>query len=199
MEEFICPKCGNHLNKNAKYCSGCGSELDWNSTKNLYCSQCGSELKNGAKYCSDCGANTTNNQSNAQSVMADLGMGGFSAEVKSYSSGITVCNILGLIFIPKLFWIISLVKNSDLKRQLRNGGRQSDFIGHAKSLKTNYIVALILTIISFFGYIVAESYEMSSDTYAVYVMIMLVIATISISICAYAISGANKIINRSNY
>ena len=44
-----CPKCGQPLNEDAKFCGQCGAAV-------RHCSTCGAELKDGAAYCGQCGA-----------------------------------------------------------------------------------------------------------------------------------------------
>ena len=60
-----CPKCGNELKDNSKFCSSCGEKIEEvkpveeevvNTPK--FCSQCGEELKDNSKFCSNCGAKT---------------------------------------------------------------------------------------------------------------------------------------------
>lgn len=48
-----CPACGEKLNKNARYCSTCGTAIP-NAKKNV-CVSCGAKLVEGAKYCASCG------------------------------------------------------------------------------------------------------------------------------------------------
>ncbi len=48
-----CPACGEKLNKNARYCSTCGTAIP-NAKKNV-CVSCGAKLVEGAKFCAACG------------------------------------------------------------------------------------------------------------------------------------------------
>lgn len=47
-----CPACGEKLNKNAKFCSTCGTAIP--QAKNV-CASCGAKLVDGAKFCAACG------------------------------------------------------------------------------------------------------------------------------------------------
>ncbi len=61
--ENVCPKCRTANLENAKFCIGCGSELNINSTPKInevksnfiICHDCGSENKPGSKFCIGCG------------------------------------------------------------------------------------------------------------------------------------------------
>ncbi len=48
-----CPNCGKPVEKNAKFCRGCGAQLE------SHCVNCGAALKPGAKFCPNCGAQQT--------------------------------------------------------------------------------------------------------------------------------------------
>jgi uncharacterized membrane protein YvbJ len=52
-----CSKCGNNNSDNAKFCSGCGSDLKpvRVSDMNTNCSRCESEIINDSIYCIKCG------------------------------------------------------------------------------------------------------------------------------------------------
>jgi hypothetical protein len=45
-----CPQCGEKVEARAKFCPGCGAELD------LLCPQCGAGYGPGDRFCSQCGA-----------------------------------------------------------------------------------------------------------------------------------------------
>jgi len=45
-----CPKCGEEIEANAKFCENCGEKLEAK-----FCSNCGEKLKANAKFCSKCG------------------------------------------------------------------------------------------------------------------------------------------------
>lgn len=47
----VCPKCGAHLNKGAKFCSECGEKL----AVKKFCPECGAEVKSTSKFCPECG------------------------------------------------------------------------------------------------------------------------------------------------
>ena len=48
--KIICPKCGEEIEANAKFCENCGEKLEAK-----FCSNCGEKLKANAKFCSKCG------------------------------------------------------------------------------------------------------------------------------------------------
>lgn len=54
--KFKCDSCGVFNSKDAKYCEGCGKDLN---AKN-YCSKCGAENDNSALYCNKCGSPLNN-------------------------------------------------------------------------------------------------------------------------------------------
>ena len=49
-----CPQCGRQLSDTAKFCSGCG--LNLNTTEQLRCPVCGAKQINGNLFCEQCGA-----------------------------------------------------------------------------------------------------------------------------------------------
>ncbi|MGM9552637.1 MAG: SPFH domain-containing protein [Clostridia bacterium] len=50
----ICPKCGNTLPENAKFCLECGTKIEQLSDNEMICPQCGSKTPKG-KFCMECG------------------------------------------------------------------------------------------------------------------------------------------------
>ena len=58
-KKYKCAKCGYDLSIDAKYCSGCGAEIDWqvddDSELQFECGNCGATVGAGAKYCPECG------------------------------------------------------------------------------------------------------------------------------------------------
>jgi len=57
-----CSKCNANLNKDAKFCSICGTPVPAVFSENKkvqYCQACNHELARGAKFCNRCGAPQT--------------------------------------------------------------------------------------------------------------------------------------------
>ncbi len=50
---MFCPKCGNELEENARFCGKCGAPVKLR--KVAICPGCGNELKKGARFCTRCG------------------------------------------------------------------------------------------------------------------------------------------------
>lgn len=48
-----CPKCGNAVSDNAKFCPECGEKMTVETVK---CFSCGKEIQKGVKFCPECGA-----------------------------------------------------------------------------------------------------------------------------------------------
>ncbi len=51
-EMVICPDCKTENKKGAKFCSGCGKNIE---PKEIICSGCGEKLDEGASFCTNCG------------------------------------------------------------------------------------------------------------------------------------------------
>lgn len=49
---MLCPKCGEHLEDDARFCTNCGQKIE---TVGRVCAGCGKKLKPDAKFCTSCG------------------------------------------------------------------------------------------------------------------------------------------------
>ena len=54
-----CPKCGNHLPDNAKFCLECGTKIEQLAENEMICPACGKRTPKG-KFCMECGQPLTN-------------------------------------------------------------------------------------------------------------------------------------------
>ena len=52
-DDNICPQCGETNSKTAKFCNGCGNNL--NENNGTYCPNCGEKNSINAKFCQGCG------------------------------------------------------------------------------------------------------------------------------------------------
>ncbi len=55
----VCPKCGNSLPPNAKFCLECGTKVENLSENEIICPNCGGKTPKG-KFCTECGAKLQN-------------------------------------------------------------------------------------------------------------------------------------------
>ena len=53
-QTVACPKCGNAVPQNAKFCLECGTKIELLSDNEMICPQCGSKTPKG-KFCMECG------------------------------------------------------------------------------------------------------------------------------------------------
>ena len=63
--EKVCPKCGNEMKGDAKFCSKCGEkyeESEQNNQQLSFCPNCGKQVKINARFCPACGKNLLMNQ-----------------------------------------------------------------------------------------------------------------------------------------
>lgn len=60
QEIIICPKCGNGLPSNAKFCLECGTKIVAFASNEIICPMCGKKTP-GGKFCMECGASLENN------------------------------------------------------------------------------------------------------------------------------------------
>jgi len=72
---MFCLNCGKELPDDAKFCSGCGKQIETREKETIntlpLCSSCGEELIPGNKFCTKCGASLeglSNNQNNSTKV-----------------------------------------------------------------------------------------------------------------------------------
>jgi hypothetical protein len=60
MQQYRCPKCGTPITSGVKFCSNCGSKLNWaeqpSSVTQYCCPACNAPVILNAKYCNNCGA-----------------------------------------------------------------------------------------------------------------------------------------------
>ncbi|MDE6232344.1 MAG: zinc ribbon domain-containing protein, partial [Lachnospiraceae bacterium] len=54
-----CPKCGNILPPNAKFCLECGTKIEQMSSNEMICPHCGKKTPKG-KFCMECGQSLAN-------------------------------------------------------------------------------------------------------------------------------------------
>lgn len=56
-----CPKCNSIIDKNARFCSYCGFDIESKNVVHdiIKCSSCGAELKTDSKFCMECGKKYT--------------------------------------------------------------------------------------------------------------------------------------------
>lgn len=55
-----CPKCGNPLPANAKFCLECGTKIETLADNEIICPKCGKKTSKG-KFCMECGSPLANN------------------------------------------------------------------------------------------------------------------------------------------
>ncbi|MEE0934166.1 MAG: zinc ribbon domain-containing protein [Methanobrevibacter sp.] len=126
----FCDKCGNEIkNENVKFCDKCGAEISGNQNKSndntrpvsgISCPHCGQVTQMGMPNCQNCGA---------------------PLETGDYKIAIIigyVTLVIGLIFLPIIFWIVTLIIGIYLLTRKNN-----------KKAKTHGIILTVLPIVLF--------------------------------------------------